>query len=148
MNREFYQHIYHLQQKTEAVPPNDKIAHWALQLICLLYPERASCFARSAEEIEHQFHKLEMDLVELLDATKACREDNNVRKAKTFFAAIPELYRLLNTDIEAILDGDPAAHTRFEVIRAATIASLVVMYGSLKVSLLILPCIIARISKW
>jgi serine O-acetyltransferase (EC 2.3.1.30) len=31
---------------------------------------------------------------------------------------IPELYRVLNTDIDAIVTGDPAAHNRFEVIRA------------------------------
>lgn len=31
---------------------------------------------------------------------------------------MPEIYHLLNTDIDAILSGDPAAHTAFEVIRA------------------------------
>ena len=33
-------------------------------------------------------------------------------------ANIPEIYRLLKTDIHAILDGDPAAKSEFEVIRA------------------------------
>jgi serine O-acetyltransferase len=28
------------------------------------------------------------------------------------------MYRILNTDIDAILEGDPAARTRFEIIRA------------------------------
>jgi serine O-acetyltransferase len=118
MNREFYQHIFELQQRTEAVPPSNKIADWALKLICLLYPERAACFSRSAEEIGQQFEALQKDLTELLDATKACIKDDNAEKARVFFQQIPELYRLMNTDLEAILDGDPAAHTRFEVIRA------------------------------
>jgi serine O-acetyltransferase len=118
MNRDFYKHIFDLQQKTEAVPPNEKIANWALQLICLLYPERAFSFADSPEAIGQEFSRLEKDLSALLDATKVCCKDDNVKKATTFFQSIPELYRLLNTDLEAILDGDPAAHTRFEVIRA------------------------------
>lgn len=118
MNRDFYQHIFNLQQKTEAVPPNDRIASWALQLICLLYPERSSSFFNTPDEIGQQFDKLEKELADLLNATKACSKDNNVKKARIFFEGIPELYRVLNTDIEAILEGDPAAHTRFEVIRA------------------------------
>lgn len=118
MNPEFFKHIFQIQQKTEAVPPNEKIASWVSQLICLLYPERAACFSSSSEEIGKQFDKLEKELTDLLNATKACRKDDNEKKSKAFFQLIPELYRVLNTDIEAILDGDPAAHTRFEVIRA------------------------------
>ncbi len=37
--------------------------------------------------------------------------------AKDFFESIPELYRLLNTDVQALLTVDPAAKTEFEVIR-------------------------------
>jgi serine O-acetyltransferase len=118
MNKEFYQRIFDIQQKTESVPPNEKIAGWVSQLICLIYPERADCFSNSPEEIEKQFHKSESELADLLNATKACSQDDNVKKARIFFQQIPELYRILNTDIEALLTGDPAAHTRFEVIRA------------------------------
>lgn len=114
----FYQHIYEQQQRTDSVPPNEKIGAWALQLICLLYPERAACFSASAANIEAAFTKLENELYELLIATKACDGCDNRSQAKTFFENIPGLYRVLNTDIEAILDGDPAAQSRFEVIRA------------------------------
>ncbi len=118
MNREFYENIFSIQQKTEAVPPNEKIAAWVSQLICLLYPERAACFNNSPEEVGQKFNKLSLELTDLLNATKACAKDDNAKKATLFFQRIPELYRVLNTDIEAILSGDPAAHTRFEVIRA------------------------------
>lgn len=118
MNLEFYKHIYHLQHKTEAVPPNEKIASWVLQLLCLLYPERAACFNSSAEDLAQKFNQLQYELVELLNSTNACESHDNVKKAGLFFERLPELYRVLNTDIEAILEGDPAAQTRFEVIRA------------------------------
>jgi len=44
--------------------------------------------------------------------------NGNKEKADRFFSNTPELYRILNTDIEALLAGDPAARTRFEIIRA------------------------------
>ncbi|MBC7848264.1 MAG: serine acetyltransferase, partial [Chitinophagaceae bacterium] len=118
MDRKFYEQLFTVQQQTDAVPANEKVAAWVSQLICLLYPERSTTLFPSAEAIKQQFTNLEIELISLLNATKACCEDDNVQKAGIFFDNIPELYRILNTDIEAILDGDPAAHTRFEVIRA------------------------------
>ncbi|HEX5654595.1 MAG TPA: serine O-acetyltransferase EpsC [Chitinophagaceae bacterium] len=118
MEKEFYHHIYNKQQGIEAVPPNEQIAAWVLKLICLLFPERAESFAPSAHEIEAEFSKLETQLTRILNATRACDNCDNSQKAAHFFQNLPALYRVLNTDIDAILSGDPAAHTRFEVIRA------------------------------
>ena len=53
-----------------------------------------------------------------MDATRACDHCNNTEKAANFFKKLPELYRVLNTDVTAILEGDPAAKSEFEVIRA------------------------------
>ena len=41
MNSEFYDYIFNKQKGVEKVPPNDRIATWALELMALLYPERA-----------------------------------------------------------------------------------------------------------
>jgi serine O-acetyltransferase len=118
MEKKFYQHIFEEQQNVETVPPNDKIASWALQLICLLFPEKSECFVASAEQVEDSFNNLEAELIVLLNATKACPDSGNKEKARKFFSVIPEMYRVLNTDIDAIVSGDPAARTRFEVVRA------------------------------
>lgn len=118
MSPEFYHQIFNTQQKTEVVPPNEQIANWALNLIRLLYPERSETIFMSPAEIGQAFKQLQKELTGLLNATRACCDDDNTEKAQTFFEMIPELYRVLNTDIDAIVLGDPAAHTRFEVIRA------------------------------
>jgi serine O-acetyltransferase len=83
-----------------------------------LFPEKADINLASAEEVELKFNDLRSELAELLDATSGCVANGNSQKANTFFANIRELYRILNTDIEALLAGDPAARTRFEIIRA------------------------------
>lgn len=118
MEKEFYKFIYQQQKETETVPPNEEIAIWVNDLICLLFPERSDINLSSAAEVEAKFSDLRTELVDLLNATSGCNGNGNTDKADGFFKNIPELYRILNTDIEALLAGDPAARTRFEIIRA------------------------------
>ena len=118
MDQEFYQHLFNKQQFIEAVPSNQQMADWALHIVSLLYPEHSKQAYSSIGQMENEFGKLEDELCGILDATQACRDCDNDRVAKNFFKQIPELYRLLNTDIKAIFRGDPAAHSEFEVVRA------------------------------
>lgn len=118
MKEEFYQQLFKRQQETEIVPPNEKIAAWVERLLCLLYPEKSECLPGSVEEVKAGFEKLESELVLLFHGTEACSNCDHEVKARQFFDRVPELYKILNTDLEALLDGDPAAHTKFEIIRA------------------------------
>lgn len=87
-------------------------------MLCVLYPQLSTCVLRSEEAVRSVFKELEAELVDILNTTSACQDCNNAKTASEFFEKVPEIYRLLNTDIDAILSGDPAAHTPFEVIRA------------------------------
>lgn len=118
MDKAFYTTLLNKQQRKEAVPSNEIIAAWAYELICVLYPELSKGSYTTATQIEEALYKLQQRLIEILNATKACRQCNNEEVAQNFFEHIPELYRLLNTDTQAILEGDPAATNEFEVIRA------------------------------
>jgi serine O-acetyltransferase len=117
MNKAFYQYIFNKQQKVEAVPSNEEIAQWAKHLVELLFPEQSSGQYEEETEIENAFSNLKTQLKAILNSTQACTDCNNSDIADDFFTFIPELYRLLKTDMEAILSGDPAAKTEFEVIR-------------------------------
>lgn len=118
MDKEFLTHLWNKQQEVDTVPSNTVIAEWALNIIYLLYPEHNKINSPSTTELDKEFIELEGQLLGLLQATTACQDCNNALKAKQFFGNIPELYRVLNTDVSAILTGDPAAKTQFEVIRA------------------------------
>ena len=118
MNEEFYLHIYNKQQQIEPVPSNQEIAQWAVSLLNLLYPERLTTPDYSVNEIKRLFVKLEKELLRLLNGTKACEGCDNETIASQFFSNLQELYRKMNTDIAAILKGDPAAISEFEVIRS------------------------------
>ena len=117
MNEEFYSQILNKQQHAQAVPSNKAITKWALQVIHLLYPEQSKQVFISVDELKQEIQKLETELCQIMDATKACSDCNSENLAKQFFEYLPELYRILNTDIQAIFTGDPAARSEFEVIR-------------------------------
>lgn len=117
MNKEFYLHIYHKQNLQEAIPSNQEIAGWAVDLLNLVYPERLTQPDYSLEEIEELFADSQVELINILTSTKACTSCDNELVATAFYQGLPELYRKMNTDITATLNGDPAAKSEFEIIR-------------------------------
>jgi serine O-acetyltransferase len=117
MNEEFYQHIYTKQNLTEAIPSNQEIADWAVNLLNLVYPERLTLPKFSLAEIEELFKASGAELLSILQSTKACIACDKDFIAASFYKDLPELYRKMNTDITATLTGDPAAQSEFEIIR-------------------------------
>jgi serine O-acetyltransferase len=117
MNEEFYHHIFNKQARIGAVPSNEVIAGWAMDVISLMYPERQNFRHQSPEHIHESFLKSEHALTEILFATNACAECDIKNISRVFFDDISRLYQTLNTDISAILEGDPAAKSQFEIIR-------------------------------
>ena len=118
MNQAFFKLIYQKHQTTESVPLTKDIANWAIKVVRLLFPEQAKDFFRSIDEIEGEFWNLGNELKFILNATDECKNCDNELKSNSFIASIPEIFRLLNTDVEAIFNGDPSAKSEFEIIRA------------------------------
>lgn len=118
MDTSFYKELFNKQHKKQAVPSNEVIAGWALEVIHLLYPELSADSFSDVHQIEDQFNQLQKKLIELLVSTGACSDCDYRHVARSFFNEVPELYRILNTDIYSIHNGDPAAKSQFEVIRA------------------------------
>lgn len=117
MKQEFYQHLLDKKQQVEAVPSNEEIALWALKLIGLLYPEQAKIPFTTINELKGAFDSLQQELFKIMEATGACHHCDNFQLSDVFFVQLPDLYRVLNTDVKAIFNGDPAAKSEFEVVR-------------------------------
>jgi serine O-acetyltransferase len=115
MNEDFFQYLFDKQGAAPQLPANEIIWEWAIKLIRLLYPENGSSNFENLETIRAQGDKLELELASLLQASGQKIEFNQI--AADFFNGLPELYRLLDTDISAIFEGDPAAISRLEIIR-------------------------------
>ncbi|MFN4086266.1 MAG: serine O-acetyltransferase [Spirosomataceae bacterium] len=118
MDAQFLFHLLKQHEQTEAVPPTKEIAGWGHEVIRLLFPQQGKSFFRTVHELEGEWWRLADDLKQILRATDQCRDCNIEEKVAKVFAQIPDLYRLLQLDVQAILAGDPAAQSEFEVIRA------------------------------
>jgi serine O-acetyltransferase len=117
MNEEFYKHIWEKPHNIKAIPSNAQIAEWALSIIHLLYPEHAENKFNTIEELKHYTAQLQDKLKEIISVSSSYTHGQSQLLAARFFDRLPDLYRILNTDIQAIYDGDPAAKSEFEVIR-------------------------------
>jgi serine O-acetyltransferase len=117
MNEHFFRQIFDKHQHVEAVPSNKEITTWALEVIRLLYPEQSKRVYDDVQQLKGEFVRLENELALIMNATNACQNCNSELLAESFFAQMPDLYQVLNTDIQAIFNGDPAARSEFEVIR-------------------------------
>ncbi len=148
MEQEFYQYLFDKRQGTEAVPSNQSIANWALQLIGLLFPEKSELIFADFNAIKEAFAVSKEQLFRMMAATGACRDCDNQQIATDFFNTIPELYRILNTDIEAIFNNDPAARSRFEVIRSypgfTAVSFYRIAHALLKINVPLLPRILTE----
>ncbi len=113
----FYNDLFLKHLEAQDMPSNKRIADWARNILYLLFPERNTTGIKSVTQLEESFQLSEAELYELLLKTKACSECNNALIADTFYKRIPELYRIMLTDAQAIMDGDPAANSIREIIR-------------------------------
>ncbi|HTM98399.1 MAG TPA: hypothetical protein VL088_06645 [Pedobacter sp.] len=116
MDEDFFQYLFDKQAKAPKLPANEIIADWAIRLIQLLYPENRSGNFEDIKALQEQGEKLKYELVGLLQASGQMIEANQI--ADDFFNGLQELYNVLDTDISAAYEGDPAAISRLEIIRS------------------------------
>ena len=117
MDSKFLDSIICRQQQQQVVPSNQTIADWAQALLNLIFPERGASTNYNQEILKGVFFELKEELQLILKSTKECHPDHHKKMAETFFERLPEVYRKLSTDLQSIIDGDPAAKSEFEIIR-------------------------------
>ena len=70
--------------------------------------------AGKPKSLEAQIKKTRHQLFQMLDG----KPEQKKKTAELFFDGLPEIYRLLLLDAQAVLDGDPAARSISEIIAA------------------------------
>lgn len=118
LNEGFYDKILKRHAHTPEVPSTTLISGWANSLLSVLFPEVTEHRLDSVTELENTFDKLKIELVSLLYHTRSCDRSNEKNIADHFFRKLPQVYDELLLDIDAFVDGDPAAMSVFEVIRS------------------------------
>ncbi|SFH23300.1 serine O-acetyltransferase [Pedobacter insulae] len=115
MDDDFFKYLFDKQVKAVRLPANDFISEWAIRLINLLYPESRNSNFEELNAVQEQGEQLKLELVNLLRASSQTINSDQI--AEDFFDGLQALYHILDTDIAATYDGDPAAISRLEIIR-------------------------------
>jgi serine O-acetyltransferase len=118
MDNTFLENLMEKHRLTPEVPSSHTVATWSNGLLVVLFPEVAENRLASTFEIQMILNQLKIQLEQMLQKTKACKKVDCKKNASAFFDALPAIYDDLTLDIKAFVDGDPAAHSAFEVVRA------------------------------
>lgn len=118
LNDDFFNKILNRHAQTPEVPSTDLISGWANGLLAVLFPEVTEKRVDSVSELINTFEKLKIELISLLYHTTSCDHNHERNIAENFFRKLSQVYEELLLDIDAFVDGDPAAMSAFEVIRS------------------------------
>lgn len=118
MDHTFIKHIYDTHLECTQCPSSKAIESFFVDLLGVFFPNFASSPVESLSELENRVNilKKEMEGVlykNLLDENKSPQET-----IERFFEVLPDVYYKLQKDVEAMYEGDPAAHSKEEIIRA------------------------------
>jgi serine O-acetyltransferase len=87
------------------------------KIVLTLFPEQARRHVTQMEELQSVWEGIENGLESLLYDMTDVLPDSPQKITSRYMERIPGIYQLLLTDVEAMVNGDPAATTDYEVIR-------------------------------
>lgn len=117
MDSDFIGRIYLKQSACPDCPSPDIVSKWFTDFLGTIFPEFSNQEFNSQKEFELHLERLKLQLEQLL-AKNPIRSSGDANEiAESFFNELPNIYNMLEEDITALFDGDPAAKTKTEVIR-------------------------------
>lgn len=116
-NKEFLHKLYQKHLSTEKIPSTSAVCKLITKILLTLYPEQSKKHLHKIEELESRLEATRKELQSILEVMEKQLPDSSENLSIAFFAILPTVYDHLNKDIEAIVNGDPAAKNEYEVIR-------------------------------
>jgi serine O-acetyltransferase len=117
-NSTFLQSLVNKHQQTDHFPATSEICQWVSKLLLLLFPEQTQLHLNTIEDANNALNQHKQSLLDLLHKMENHLNAPPKTIADAFMQEIPTVYENLQLDVQAILKGDPAARSEFEVIRA------------------------------
>ncbi len=118
MDNQFIQKIFERHQEYTKTPTKSSICGFFNELLGVLFPDFSSHPIKTQEELELQMNELQNKLGRILKKNISLEGDNKQEIIDAFFDSLPTLYARLETDVDAMYLGDPAATDKSEIIRS------------------------------
>ncbi len=128
LSDKFFEELYQKHQLTPHFPKTSTVARLVSRLIFVLFPEQSKQNFNSIDGLKCNFELIEKDLQDILASMQEHLKTPAEEITKDFADKIPSIYKLLLTDIQAIIDGDPAANSEYEIIRTYPGFSAIAFY--------------------
>ena len=103
---------------SERFPSTSSISRWVTSIMLTLFPEQSKQTLINAADIVNKLDALQSDLKYLFDQMGDRLMVTSEELSTNFFQKLPDIHELLETDIQAIWKGDPAAKSEYEIIRS------------------------------
>jgi serine O-acetyltransferase len=116
--KDFLDKIVTQHQQTPPFPATSDIKKLFTKIVLTLFPEQTRKHFQTRDELKAVWESIENGLESLLYSMRDQLSEDPAVIAHRFLDRIPAIYDLLETDVEAMVAGDPAATTSFEVIRS------------------------------
>lgn len=108
----------HRNAAVNTYPSTERVCNFSKQVMNLLFPEHNGKAVVSKKKLEDAMLELERELEGILQDIQPPLPAGARQLSRQFMEQLPAIYQHLVQDADAIHHGDPAAPSRYEVIRA------------------------------
>lgn len=118
ITNDFKQHLLAKHKACLGCPSNEAVTQLFEDIMSLLFPNFAEARLASLEHIDQRLQGIESRLIQLLQHHPSLCETSAPQVAASLLSKLEQLELLLDMDIKAIYEGDPAAKTVEEIVRS------------------------------
>lgn len=118
MDKAFLEQLYDHHRTVDRYPPSEQVCTFAENLLHALFPEQTNECVASLTCLEAEFAQLHARLVRVLSPLAPKLALTPQATANAIMGHVPNIYAALQQDADAMLAGDPAATSHYEVVRS------------------------------
>lgn len=117
MKSDYAKPLYQKYLSTSKCVSLSTVGNWMEKVMKILFPVSIENVFIDEEDFRAHMDELEKDLLKILDCSLMGTDLSTKTVSNQFFSQLPSIQSTLDSDIDAIYKGDPAAESREEVIR-------------------------------
>lgn len=116
MDNKLIKELYQRHQECHECPSPEMVSTWFNNLLGILFPDISKSTTESLDEFQIHYNNMIKELEHILSLIP--EKSLAKHKSTMFFEELPRILELLEMDVDALFDGDPAAKSKKEVVKS------------------------------